>query len=129
MTTAFVAECRLVLSLGGMDARDKIILKDFVRNQMYGRSDGTRFVTISDRVVQLGYGVQSNKVLSAIGGAVANLYRHRNRDNPTKRGQFVDGGDRGVNNYTTDDLPIMDDGIHAYFAARERMRPSLFPID
>ncbi len=123
----FVEMAERVLTIGGLENRDSILLKDYVRSRLCLSSTqngkpGTRFVTIPERCVALGYGKPGRGQDSEIGKAVARAYRKaHNGSDPTKHDQFIDGRSVQVNTYTDADLPVVDAGIHDFFARLNRI--------
>lgn len=109
----------------GMDDRDKIALVDFARNNLLIAS-GKAYqdvhecgVFISLRVKELGYKGKYRE--SEIGKSVKAEYRKANGGRePGKRNEFVNGVAIEVADYKMEDLPIVDAGIHAYFAKRDQ---------
>jgi hypothetical protein len=108
--------CKSVLSIGGMEERDAILLKDYARNSVLsGTGEQTQFVTLSTRVEQLGFGRPPNWFLSRLGREIKRAYRAKRGKDPTTHSQFVDGAAREVCTYTTDDLPLIDPLIREFF--------------
>lgn len=110
----------LLSQLGGVDERTELQAKDLVRDVMFAEKldklalpeEKKRLeYPISDRVVDLGYGVQTGNVLKSIGQIASNLYKARHGERPPKREQFVDGTTRMVACYGPDDLDIVDAAI------------------
>jgi prophage antirepressor-like protein len=109
----------LFSQLGGIDERTEVQVKDLVRDIVLADQlkkpalPGSKRLEypISDRVVDLGYGVQSLNILKRIGQIASNLYKARHGTKPVKREQFVDGTTRQVNLYSEDDLDILDAAI------------------
>jgi hypothetical protein len=120
--TSCIAACEHVLSLGGMEDRDRILLKDFARDGMlivtgkHLQSPNAVAVVISNRCVELGYGPTTLAQDKQIGKLIAAKYRKKHDgDNPPQRMQHVDGAPRPVNHYTMADIDVVDAGIEAYF--------------
>ncbi|NEO34461.1 MAG: hypothetical protein F6K36_29490 [Symploca sp. SIO3C6] len=109
----------LFAQLGGIDERTELQIKDLVRDVVLADQlkkpalPGSKRLEypISDRVVDLGYGVQELSVLKRIGQIAGNLYKAKYGSKPPKREQFVDGTTRKVNFYSEDDLDIVDTAI------------------
>ena len=111
----------LLSQLGGVDERTELQIKDLVKDiviadklQQTSLPEGKPArleYPISDRLIDLGYGIQSNNILKSIGIIASNLYNARYGRRPIKREQFVDGTTRMVSVYGVDDLPIVDQAI------------------
>lgn len=98
----------LFAQLGGIDERTELQVKDMVRDIVLadklkqpvlesGDDSKNRLeYPISDRLIHLGYGVQSGGVLKSIGQIASNLYKARHGKRPPQREQFVDGTTRMV---------------------------------
>lgn len=104
-----------------MDERTELQIKDMVRDIVLadqlkkpalpeGKPERLEY-PISDRLMDLGYGVQSGNVLKSIGIVASNLYYARYGVRPPQREQFVDGTTRMVRVYSQDDLDIVDQAI------------------
>jgi prophage antirepressor-like protein len=111
----------LFSQLGGVDERTELHIKDLVRDIVLadklekpalpeGKTKRLEW-PISDRILDLGYGVQNNNVLKSIGILASNLYLAKYGERPVKREQFVDGATRRVASYGEDDLDILDRAI------------------
>jgi prophage antirepressor-like protein len=111
----------LLSQLGGLDERTELQFKDLVRDIVLadrldkpalpdGQPERLEY-PISDRVIDLGYGVQNGSILKAIGLIASNLYMARYGVRPPQREQFVDGTTRMVRLYGKDDLDIVDEAI------------------
>jgi hypothetical protein len=118
---ACLSTCEHVLTLGGMEDRDRVLLKDFAR-------DGLLVITgkhlqppcavalvVSNRCVELGYPRPKQGQEKQIGKCIARLYRAKHGKNPAHRLQHVDGAVRSVNHYTMEDIDVVDAGIRDYF--------------
>lgn len=105
-----------ILSIGGLEPRDALALKDYARSHMLPvpGSDPIHFVTIPERCVELGYPRPRRGQDSEIGKVVAHHYRRKHGHSPPKHDQFVDGRIVKVCTYTTADLDVVDAGIRAY---------------
>lgn len=109
----------LFAQLGGIDERTELQVKDLVRDIVLADQlkkpalSGSKRLEypISDRVNDLGYGVQNLNILKRIGQIAAGLYKARHGTKPPKREQFVDGTTRNVNFYSEDDIDIIDAAI------------------
>jgi hypothetical protein len=109
----------LFAQLGGIDERTELQVKDLVRDIVLADQlkkpalPGSKRLEypISDRVIDLGYGVQDNNTLKRIGQIASNLYKAKYGTKPPKREQHVDGTTRLVNLYSEDDLGILDAAI------------------
>lgn len=109
----------LFAQLGGIDERTELQVKDLVRDIVLADQlkkaalPGSKRLEypISDRVIDLGYGVQDNNTLKRIGQIASNLYKAKYGTKPPKREQHVDGTTRLVNLYGEDDLGILDTAI------------------
>ncbi len=100
--------------LGMLDDRDKLYYADSVRNAgqlMLPQAEDIQPVTISSRVIELGYKALSGQ-LSKIGKLVAKLYRDELGESPVKHTQYVDGAPRNVNSYTSEHLELIDLAIN-----------------
>jgi len=111
----------LLSQLGGIDERTELQLKDLVRDIVLadrldkpalpsGQSERLEY-PISDRLMDLGYGVQNGNILKSIGQFASKLYQARYGIRPPQREQFVDGTTRMVRVYGQDDLDIVDQAI------------------
>jgi len=121
----FAETARDILSIGGLDSRDEVILKDWVRNRLMldgkagGRPGGGQvWVTIPERCVELGYPRPARGEDSQVGKAVASAFRSMFGREPEKHQQTVDGRVVMVCTYCDADLPAVDAGIHAYHRSR-----------
>ena len=111
----------LFSQLGGIDERTSLQIKDIVRDLVLAdklqkpaleAGDQKRLeYPISDRLIDLGYGVQDGSTLKSIGLIASNLYKARYGKRPSQREQFVDGTTRMVRVYSEDDLDIVDEAI------------------
>lgn len=116
----FASMAERILSLGGLESRDEILLKDFVRSRLSlsaaGAAAATQFITIPERCVALGYPRPRRGEDSQIGKCVASVYRSRHGGaDPQQHQQFVDGRTVMVNSYVhPTDLAIVDEGIHRW---------------
>lgn len=119
---------RNLLSLGGMEKRDEMLLKDVARGWMVATSpahgqnpaQASLPVAIVDRAVALGYPRLRRGEDGQLGKAVAAAYRRAHQgEEPPKHAQWSDGRTIYVCSYTTDDLCVIDAAIHAYFANRK----------
>lgn len=115
----FLETCTNILGLGGMDDRDRIILKDFARNRLLLDANcsapNRRFHSIVDRAMTIGYPRLRSPHDSLCGRYVATAYRNKKNEEPTKHEQTVRGRTTMVNTYEDKDLDIIDQGIHAFF--------------
>ena len=92
--------------MGGMDDRDRILLKDIARNQLLKLTSGSLpelpgddEMTISDAWLEVaGVAMPRDKAI-AVGKLVAQMYREQFNEEPPKRLQFVDSAPRQVNSY------------------------------
>jgi hypothetical protein len=92
--------------MGGMDDRDRILLKDIARNQVLKLTGGSLpelpaddEMTISDAWLEVaGKAIPRDKA-PAVGKLVAQLYREEFNQDPPKRLQYTDGAPRQVNSY------------------------------
>jgi hypothetical protein len=111
----------LLSQLGGIDERTELQFKDLVRDIVLadkldrpalpdGQTKRLEY-PISDRLIDLGYGVQDSNILKSIGQIASNLYKARYGNRPPQREQFVDGTTRLVRLYSEDDLDIVDQAI------------------
>lgn len=113
----------LFAQLGGIDERTELQVKDMVRDIVLADklkqpvlesgvdSENRLEYPISDRLIHLGYGVQSGGILKSIGQIASNLYKARYGKRPPQREQFVDGTTRMVRLYSQEDLDIVDKAI------------------
>jgi hypothetical protein len=107
--------------LGGCDDAFKRILQDQTKNILAGpklltAGEGKRAIwPISDRVLFLGYKNTNQGTMTTIGKRMIESYRVKNKRDPVKREQFVNGTTRMVYSYGYEDLEIMDAVIHGYF--------------
>ena len=111
----------LFSQLGGIDERTSLQVKDLVRDLVLAdklqkpalEPGGQKRLEypISDRLIDLGYGIQNGSVLKSIGQIASNIYLARHGKRPPKREQFVDGTTRKVSVYSEDDLDIVDEAI------------------
>jgi prophage antirepressor-like protein len=111
----------LLSQLGGIDERTELQLKDLVRDIVLAdklerpalsSAEPERLeYPISDRLIDLGYGVQNGSILKSIGQIASNLYKARYGTRPPQREQYVDGTTRMVRVYSKDDLDIVDQAI------------------
>lgn len=116
----------LFAQLGGIDERTELQVKDLVRDIVLADQlkkpalPGSKRLEypISDRVIDLGYGVQDNNTLKRIGQIASNLYKAKYGTKPPKREQHVDGTTRLVNLYGEDDLGILDAAIERILGKR-----------
>jgi len=115
----FLETCTNILGLGGMDDRNRIILKDFARNRLLLDANcsapNRRFHSIVDRAMTIGYPRLRSPHDSLCGRYVATAYRNKKNEEPTKHEQTVRGRTTMVNTYEDKDLDIIDQGIHAFF--------------
>lgn len=111
----------LLSQLGGIDERTALQFRDMVRDIVLadkldkpalpsGQPERLEY-PISDRLIDLGYGVQDGNILKSIGLIASNLYKARYGNRPPQREQFVDGTTRMVRLYSQDDLDIVDRAI------------------
>jgi hypothetical protein len=124
--TALMERFTSILSLGGLEERDRLLLKDCGRNWMTIITPGAPTnllpapvpVAIVDSAIDLGYSRPRRGVDARLGKAVAAAYRnaHAGQD-PPRHEQYVDGRVVRVNSYTTADLSVIDPAIHAFFAS------------
>lgn len=92
--------------MGGMDDRDRILLKDIARNQVLKLTGGSLpelpaddEMTISDAWLEVaGKAIPRDKA-PAVGKLVAQLYREEFQQEPPTRMQYVDGAPRKVKSY------------------------------
>lgn len=92
--------------MGGMDDRDRILLKDIARNQLLKLTSGSLpelpgddEMTISDAWLEVaGVAMPRDKAI-AVGKLVAQMYREQFNEKPPKRLQYVDSAPRQVNSY------------------------------
>ena len=90
----------LFAQLGGIDERTELQVKDLVRDIVLADKLKQKALTssgekeekrleypISDRLIDLGYGVQNGSVLKSIGQIASNLYKARHGDRPPQREQ------------------------------------------
>jgi hypothetical protein len=125
--TACLSSCERVLSIGGMEERDRVLLKDFARDGMLvvtGRHlqlANAVALVISNRCGELGYPRPKGGQEKQIGRLIARRYRAKHGgQNPPQRAQHVDGAVRNVNHYTMADLDVVDAGIHSFFGGATR---------
>jgi|GEM_PF-2157132 len=101
---------------GGLEDRDKLLLSDLARNvglKLQGAQPllpAAEEITISDRVVALGYRPARKQLLN-IGRIASRLYQDKHRKKPSIRTQYVDGAPRKVKSYCSSDLDIVDAAI------------------
>lgn len=123
-----MAKFRELLSIGGLEERDALLLKDVSRNWMVAVAPGASGqallagpvpVTLPERCVELGFPRPPRGEDSKVGRAVAAAYRkaHGGED-PPKHRQYVDGRVVRVNSYTTADLGVIDEAIRGYYRRR-----------
>ncbi len=114
----FINQARDLLSelCGELEERDRIMLSDVTRNAVL-RVQGAQLllpaaeeITISDRVVALGYR-PARKQLMNIGRIASQLYQDKHGKKPGNRTQYVDGAPRKVKSYCSGDLDIVDAAI------------------
>jgi len=123
--------------LGGMDERDRIILKDHAINSVIlltsgkdiQQSEEYRHVTISARVLELGHtkAAMDTRMLQKIGKKAAQLYRQKYGEDPPKHDQLVHGATRRVFTYFRKDLDLLDQAIYHFLGAGKvvSLHPSL----
>jgi hypothetical protein len=118
-----VTACERVLSLGGMEERDRVLLKDFARDGMlvvtgkHLQPPSAVALVISNRAVELGYRRTTLEDDKKIGKMISARYRAKHGRNPGRRNQHVDGAVRPVNHYTMEDIEVVDAGIREYFVS------------
>lgn len=115
-----LAACERVLSLGGLEDRDRIALKDFARDGLLIVSGHLQpvesvAVVISNRARELGFSRLDRGAEIEIGKRIAARYRAAHGKEPQRRSQHVDGAVRSVNHYTFEDIGLVDAGIRDYF--------------
>lgn len=102
----------------GMAQRERLLIGDLLRNRLANTAAEagavTRFVTLPERCVELGFPLPRRGQDSEIGKCVAARYREVHGENPPKHDQFVDGRTVPVNTYTEADLEVVDEGIRRY---------------
>lgn len=107
--------------LGGLNDRDRIILKDHAINlttlALSGKesvqSEEYRHVTISARVLELGHqkAATDSTLLQKIGKKAAQLYRQKYKEDPPRHDQLVHGATRKVFTYFRKDLDLVDQAV------------------
>jgi ORF6N domain len=117
-----------LLSLGGLEKRDEILLKDVTRGWMltispaHGREHLPGLIPVSaiDRAMDLGYGRVKRGEDTKLGKAVAAAYREANGgEEPLKHTQFIDGRPVKVCSYFDSDFPVIDHAIRKFFADQD----------
>ena len=114
----------ILSALGGLEARDKLMLRDATRNIIARHagialsstpSVGATGYGVGNRLVELGYRY-SLDVVKTIGRRVAARYRRAFNAEPQTCKRWVDGEERDVNFYIKPEaVAMLDDEIHAYF--------------
>lgn len=114
----------ILSALGGLEARDKLMLRDATRNIIARHagialnstpSVGATGYGVGNRLVELGYRY-SLDVVKTIGRRVAARYRRAFNAEPQTCKRWVDGEERDVNFYVKPEaVAMLDDEIHAYF--------------
>ena len=127
----------LEAQFGGMDDRDRIVLKDNLINYVVLATSGKdpiqseeyRHVTISARVLELGHtkAAMDTRMLQKIGKKAAQLYRQKYGEDPPKHDQLVHGATRRVFIYFRKDLDLLDQAIYHFLGAGKvvSLHPSL----
>lgn len=92
--------------MGGMDDRDRILLKDIARNQVLKLTSGSlpelpgdNEMTISDAWLEVAGVAMPRDKATAVGKLVVQMYREEFNEEPPKRLQYVDSAPRQVNSY------------------------------
>ncbi len=114
----------ILSALGGLEARDKLMLRDATRNIIARHagialsstpSVGATGYGVGNRLVELGYRY-SLDVVKIIGRRVAARYRRAFNAEPQTCKRWIDGEERDVNFYVKPEaVAMLDDEIHAYF--------------
>jgi hypothetical protein len=106
---------RDLYQLTGMDPRDRILMQDYIRNQLLSASSGTALECgwpLSELIQQYHYPPLSRGQIISLGEFVSVGYQRATGHRAPKRPQFVDGARREVAHYVTADLPIIEPLIH-----------------
>ncbi len=114
----------ILSALGGLEARDKLMLRDATRNIIARHagialnsnpSVGATGYGVGNRLVELGCRY-SLDVVKTIGRRVAARYRRAFNAEPQTCKRWIDGEERDVNFYVKPEaVAMLDDEIHAYF--------------
>ncbi len=112
---AFSQQWIKVMTELGMDDRDKLLIKDFIRNTVSSSSsDQRKVMPISDMYHQMKGKVADQKTLLALGRIAAKKYREKygNGSEPLKREQCVGGATRMVCHYEEKDWHLVQEAIN-----------------